>query len=97
MDRNYVFLALMIADDSSTGERVIAVKSYSEGKSLTSEVVFNISNGKADKNCVVYAAGICSIFYSDSLEIDNSRVPKAPNLSFSKEIFYLLIAKEIQN
>ena len=40
MDR-YVFLAQMIADDTSTGERVVAVKSYSECKSVPSEVVFS--------------------------------------------------------
>ena len=40
MDR-YVFLAQMIADDSSTGEHVVSIKPYSEGKSVTSEVVFN--------------------------------------------------------
>ena len=60
MDR-YVFLAQMVADHSSTGEHVVAVKSYPEGIFLTSEVVFNISNGKATINCVVYAVGICSI------------------------------------
>ena len=40
MDR-YVFLTQVIADHSSTGEHVVAVKSYSEGKFVTSEAVFN--------------------------------------------------------
>ena len=85
---SYVILAQMIADDSSTGEHVVAVKSYSEGESLTSEVVFNISYGKVNKNCVVYAVGICSIFYSDSLETDSSRVSKDPITLFQRDILF---------